>query len=154
MKRQLDNLTAILKHIDPALYNYLESKESGNLYFCFRWLLIWFKREFPYHDTMTLWEVLWVAPQNFHLLLCVALLDSEKAAIMENKYGFTEILKHVNDMSSNIDVDRVLSDAESIFLRLEKLEFCNCEPVKKILFVDGDGEELAKGDDELELESR
>ena len=59
MKRQLENLTCILKHIDPALYNYLETKESGNLYFCFRWLLIWFKREFSFPDTCSLWEALW-----------------------------------------------------------------------------------------------
>ena len=69
---------------------------------------------------------------------------------MENGFGLTEILKHVNDMSSNIDVDRVLSDAESIFLRLEKLDFCGCESVKKILSVAGDGEKSAKGDDESE----
>jgi hypothetical protein len=115
MQKQLADLTAIMQCVDPALYNYLDTKDSGNLYFCFRWLLIWFKREFPYHDTMTLWEVLWVAPQNFHLLLCVALLDSEKAAIMENKYGFTEILKHVNDMSHRIDLSSTLAKTESVY---------------------------------------
>ena len=34
-------------------------QESGNLYFCFRWLLIWFKREFSFPDTCSLWEALW-----------------------------------------------------------------------------------------------
>ena len=124
MKRQLDNLTAILKHIDPALYNYLESKESGNLYFCFRWLLIWFKREFSYSDTMRLWEVLWTKNpcKNFHLLFCAALLDTEKAAIVENKYGFTEILKHINDMSHRIDLDKTLGKAQGIYEALAKDE--------------------------------
>jgi len=124
MKRQLDNLTAILKHIDPALYNYLESKESGNLYFCFRWLLIWFKREFSYSDTMRLWEVLWTKNpcKNFHLLFCAALLDTEKSAIVENKYGFTEILKHINDMSHRIDLDKTLAKAQGIYEALAKDE--------------------------------
>ncbi len=27
------------------------------MYFCFRWLLVDFKREFPYEDIMRLWEV-------------------------------------------------------------------------------------------------
>jgi len=121
MKRQLDNLTEIMKHVDPAFYNYLDSKESGNLYFCFRWMLIWFKREFTYNDTMTLWEVLWTKKpcKNFHLLVCVALLDSEKSAIVENKYGFTEILKHVNDMSHRIDLQKTLSKAEGIYESLK-----------------------------------
>lgn len=34
-----------------------EKHDSGNLYFCFRWLLICFKREFSFPDIMTLWEV-------------------------------------------------------------------------------------------------
>jgi len=117
MKRQLEDLAEILKYVDPLFFNYLDSKESGNLYFCFRWLLIWFKREFDYSDTMKIWEVLWTKKpcRNFHLLFCAALLDTEKSAIIENKYGFTEILKHVNDMSQRIDVDKTLSKAEGIF---------------------------------------
>lgn len=117
MKRQLDNLTEIIKFVDPVFYNYLDAKESGNLYFCFRWMLIWFKREFNYTDTMTMWEVLWTKKpcKNFHLLVCAALLDTEKSAIVENKYGFTEILKHVNDMSHRIDLQKTLSKAEGIY---------------------------------------
>lgn len=34
-----------------------DSQDSGSLCFCFRWLLIWFKREFPFEDILTLWEV-------------------------------------------------------------------------------------------------
>jgi len=120
MKRQLEDLAEILKYIDPAFYNYLDCKESGNLYFCFRWLLIWFKREFEWNDTMKIWEVFWTKKpcKNFHLLFCAALLDTEKSAIVENKYGFTEILKHINDMSHRIDVDKTLAKAEGIYLAL------------------------------------
>ena len=117
MKNQLTQLSVILKYVDICFYNYLESKESGNLFFCFRWLLIWFKREFNYSDTMRLWEVLWTSKpcKNFHLLICVALLDSEKSSIVENMYGFTEILKHVNDMSHRINLDQILGKAEGIY---------------------------------------
>ena len=45
--------------------------------------------------------------KNFHLLLCVALLEFEKNTIMENKYGFNEILKHINDLSLRIDLNKV-----------------------------------------------
>lgn len=33
--------------------------------------------------------------KNFHLLLCCAILESEKQQIMEKHYGFNEILKVV-----------------------------------------------------------
>ena len=34
-----------------------ESKESLNLFFCFRWLLVLFKREFTFEKIQRLWEV-------------------------------------------------------------------------------------------------
>ena len=34
-----------------------EENQSNNLYFCFRWLIVNFKREFSYEDIMSLWEV-------------------------------------------------------------------------------------------------
>lgn len=34
-----------------------ESQDSGFLYFCFRWLLIRFKRELSFQDVLRLWEV-------------------------------------------------------------------------------------------------
>jgi len=122
MKRQLSQLTVILKYIDISFFNYLESKESGNLFFCFRWLLICFKREFNYSDTMQLWEVLWTKKpcKNFHLLLCVSLLEFQKTTIMENKYGFNEILKHINDLSLRIDLNKMLCRADAIYRLIGK----------------------------------
>ena len=38
-------------------FSITESKDTNNLYFCFRWLLIHFKREFEYPVLMRLWEV-------------------------------------------------------------------------------------------------
>ena len=40
-------------------------------------------------------QVMWTGLpcQNFHLLVCCAILDSEKQKIMEENYGFNEILK-------------------------------------------------------------
>ncbi|XP_077529886.1 TBC1 domain family member 15/17 isoform X3 [Haemaphysalis longicornis] len=95
MKKQLAQLYDILAVAVPKLAIYLEEHESGNLYFCFRWLLVLFKREFKCEEIMRLWEVLWtdLPCQNFHLLLCVAILDHEKELLMENNYGLNEILK-------------------------------------------------------------
>ncbi|KAG9331749.1 hypothetical protein JZ751_017265 [Albula glossodonta] len=95
MKTQLIQLSTLLRLLDLAFWNYLESQDSGYLYFCFRWLLIRFKRELTFHDVLRLWEVMWTGLpcQNFHLLVCCAILDSEKQKIMEEHYGFNEILK-------------------------------------------------------------
>ncbi|XP_055091729.1 TBC1 domain family member 15 isoform X12 [Symphalangus syndactylus] len=122
MKTQLIQLSTLLRLLDNGFCSYLESQDSGYLYFCFRWLLIRFKREFSFLDILRLWEVMWteLPCKNFHLLLCCAILESEKQQIMEKHYGFNEILKHINELSMKIDVEDILCKAEAISLQMVK----------------------------------
>ncbi|KAL2776018.1 TBC1 domain family member 15 isoform 8 [Daubentonia madagascariensis] len=122
MKTQLIQLSTLLRLLDSGFCSYLESQDSGYLYFCFRWLLIRFKREFSFLDILRLWEVMWteLPCKNFHLLLCCAILESEKQQIMEKHYGFNEILKHINELSMKIDVEDTLCKAEAISLQMVK----------------------------------
>ncbi|KAM5289286.1 TBC1 domain family member 15 isoform 7-T7 [Ctenodactylus gundi] len=122
MKTQLIQLSTLLRLLDSGFCSYLESQDSGYLYFCFRWLLIRFKREFSFLDILRLWEVIWteLPCKNFHLLLCCAILESEKQQIMEKHYGFNEILKHINELSMKIDVEDILCKAEAISLQMIK----------------------------------
>ncbi|TNN58704.1 TBC1 domain family member 15 [Liparis tanakae] len=116
MKTQLIQLSTLLRLLDLSFWNYLESQDSGFLYFCFRWLLIRFKRELSFQDVLRLWEVMWTGLpcDNFHLLICCAILDSEKKKIMEENYGFNEILKHINELSMKLDIEDILQKAEGI----------------------------------------
>ncbi|KAG7213328.1 hypothetical protein KM043_002626 [Ampulex compressa] len=120
MKAQLCQLYTLLSTTDPQLAHYLNKHDSGNMFFCFRWLLVLFKREFNAVDIMKLWEILWtdLPCKNFHLLLCAAILDTEKNILIENRYGFTEILKHINDLSLHIELPWTLSKAEGIYYQL------------------------------------
>lgn len=56
MKTQLLHLQSLIRHADPALYAHLEQTGSLNLFFCFRWLLVRFKREFPLDEVLRIWE--------------------------------------------------------------------------------------------------
>ncbi|XP_066599731.1 TBC1 domain family member 15 isoform X1 [Prorops nasuta] len=120
MKAQLCQLHTLLTATEPELAHYLNRHDSGNMFFCFRWLLVLFKREFNALDIMKLWEVMWtdLPCKNFHLLLCAAILDTEKKTLIENQYGFTEILKHINDLSNHIELQWTLSKAEGIYHQL------------------------------------
>ncbi|XP_071449538.1 TBC1 domain family member 15 isoform X2 [Hetaerina americana] len=124
ISQQLKNLNILIRIIDPELGEYLEKNESDNLFFCFRWLLILFKREFSYQDIMTLWEVLWtdLPGPNFHLFICLAILESERDTLICNQYGFNEILKHINDLSLHIHLEDTLTKAEAIYLQLSAAE--------------------------------
>jgi TBC1 domain family member 15 len=124
MKNQLAKLRTLMEFANPKLFKYLKTHDSDNMYFCFRWLLVWFKREFTHDDILELWEVLWTSMPcvNFHLLVGIAILDNEMTTIIENDYGFTEILKHVNDLSEKMDLKHILETAEAIHHQIKNSE--------------------------------
>ncbi|VDO68511.1 unnamed protein product [Heligmosomoides polygyrus] len=142
IKLQMYQLRDLVMIVNPQLANYLglncndpiaESHQSDDMYFCFRWVLVWFKRELSFADTCKLWEVLWTGQPcpNFLLLICIAILDGEMHTIIANKFGLTEILKHVNDLSMHLVLDDVMTAAEAIFHQLsasqDKLPTHICE---------------------------
>ncbi|XP_017856971.1 PREDICTED: TBC1 domain family member 15 [Drosophila arizonae] len=124
MKTQFAQLRRLLEVANAPLFNYMCSHESDNMYFCFRWLLVWYKRELDNEDVLKLWECLWtrLPCSNFHLLFSVAILDQETNVIIDRKYEFTEILKHVNELTGTIDLKRTLETAEAIYLQLKGSE--------------------------------
>lgn len=120
MKEQLLNLNKLLSFVNPKLADHLSATGSDNMFFCFRWLLVWFKREFSHEDIMRLWEVLWTSRPcaNYHLLVSVAVLDAQAEVIRGRNYEFTEVLKHVNELSGQLQVDSILADAEAIYFQV------------------------------------
>ncbi|XP_056652788.1 TBC1 domain family member 17 isoform X2 [Monodelphis domestica] len=120
MKRQLGQLLLLLRVLDPPLCDFLDSQDSGSLCFCFRWLLIWFKREFPFPDVLRLWEVLWTGlpGPNMHLLVACAILDMERDALMLSGFGSNEILKHINELTMKLSVEDVLTRAQALHMQL------------------------------------
>uniref|UniRef100_A0A8B9HIT0 TBC1 domain family, member 17 n=1 Tax=Astyanax mexicanus TaxID=7994 RepID=A0A8B9HIT0_ASTMX len=120
MKQQLLQLSLLLKALDPELCDYLDSQDSGSLCFCFRWLLIWYKREFSFEDILNLWEVLWtrLPCENVHLLMACAILESQRGELIGSNHDFNTILKHINELNMKLDLQTVLQGAEGIYLQL------------------------------------
>ncbi|KAF9431951.1 GTPase activating protein [Entomortierella beljakovae] len=123
MQNQLETLGKMIQVLDPKLYKHLEKCEALNLFFCFRWLLIWFKREFEWVDIMRLWEVLFSdhLSTQFQLFVAMSILDKHRDIMMDHLQGFDEILKYVNDLSMTIDLEETLQNAEVFYRRLEHL---------------------------------
>ncbi len=64
------------------------------------WVLIAFKREFPFEDVLRLWEVLWTNyySNNFVLFVALAILESHRDVILRYlvevtlwSYSFPEV---------------------------------------------------------------
>jgi len=123
MKKQLSTLQQLLRVMDPELYRHFEKTEGLNLFFCFRWILIAFKREFPFEDVLRLWEVLWTDYYTNGMILFVALavLESHRDVILRYLVEFDEILKYCNELSMTIELDTTLAQAEVLFLSFQQL---------------------------------
>ncbi|KAG4304990.1 hypothetical protein PORY_001665 [Pneumocystis oryctolagi] len=123
MKKQLMILDQLIQLMDPKFYKYLENTSSTNLFFFFRMLLVWFKREFEWDDILQLWERLWtnhIIPQ-FHLFVALAILDKHKDIIIDYLRDFDEILKYMNDLSMTIDLESTLQRAKSLFYKFQQI---------------------------------
>ncbi|TPX56682.1 hypothetical protein PhCBS80983_g04342 [Powellomyces hirtus] len=116
MRNQLRRLELLIKFLDPYLYAHMESTDSINLFCCFRWLLILFKREFDFGDSMRLWEVLWACPlsKDFHLFVAFAILNRHRSDLL-GKVAFDETLKFINDLANHIHLESTLERAEVLF---------------------------------------
>ncbi|KZT26256.1 RabGAP/TBC [Neolentinus lepideus HHB14362 ss-1] len=123
MKKQLSTLQELIAMMDPELYRHLEKTDGLNLFFCFRWVLIAFKREFPFDDVLRLWEILWTNyySNNFLLFVALAVLESHRDMILRYLVEFDEILKYCNELSMTIELDSTLAQAEVLFLSFAQL---------------------------------
>ncbi|KAJ3320384.1 GTPase activating protein [Boothiomyces sp. JEL0866] len=116
MQNQLRKLELLLKVLDPPLYRHFENCDSVNMFCCFRWLLIAFKREFYFEDIKTLWEIVWMSPltAHFNLFVAVAILNQHRKPLLETQ-AFDEVLKYINNLSQNINVPEVVQRAEVLY---------------------------------------
>lgn len=73
MKRQLNELATLLRFLDPGLMECLEQNDCGNMFFAFRWLLVFLKREFSVPDVICMWDCMWSKhlTTKFHLFMCL-----------------------------------------------------------------------------------
>ncbi|XP_016565546.2 rab GTPase-activating protein 22 isoform X2 [Capsicum annuum] len=64
VQSQLGTLAQIVKTVDPKLHQHLEELDGGEYLFAFRMLMVLFRREFSFVDSLYLWEVMWAMEYN------------------------------------------------------------------------------------------
>jgi TBC1 domain family member 15 len=95
MHTQLTQLGDIVKYMDEELYKHLVKVHGTNMFFCFRWLLILFKREYLLEHVKRIWEVIWAnhyGPHH-HLFICLAMLLSVRSEILTKDMEFDDVLR-------------------------------------------------------------
>ncbi|KAI1713227.1 rab-GTPase-TBC domain-containing protein [Ditylenchus destructor] len=100
--------------------------DAPNLMFVHRWILLFFKREFPEADALHLWEACWSRYRTayFHLFVSAAIVSIYGPDIIAQKLPHDEILLYFSSLAMHMDADVVLKKARGLlynFYRLPKI---------------------------------
>ncbi|KAG0654363.1 GTPase activating protein [Monosporozyma unispora] len=107
----------------PQLSEHLKKCDSSNLFFCFRMLLVWFKREFPFKDVCSIWEIFLTDyySSQFQLFFMLAILQKNSQPILQNLNQFDQVIKYFNDLHNTMDWNDLMIRSELLFIRFQKL---------------------------------
>ena len=115
MHAQLDALRQLIQLLDPPLYAHLARHDALNLFFCYRWVLVDFKREFAFDEVLRLWEALWARPHDhLHLYMAAAVLGRQRRRILGEDLDFDGLLKLCVEAAGRIELGQALADAEAL----------------------------------------
>ncbi|PIN16542.1 Ypt/Rab-specific GTPase-activating protein GYP7 [Handroanthus impetiginosus] len=145
IRRQLNIVSKIIKYKDSHLYRHLEQLQAEDCFFVYRMVVVLFRRELTFEQTLCLWEVMWAdqaairagigksawsrirqrAPPTDDLLLyaIAASVLQRRKQIIEKYNSMDEILSECNAMAGQLDVWKLLDDAHNLVVTLhDKIE--------------------------------
>lgn len=140
IRRQLNMVSKIIKNKDFHLYRHLEMLEAADCFFVYRMVVVMFRRELTFEQTLSLWEVMWAdqaasragisrsswrklrlgAPPTDDLLLyaiAASVLEKRKL-IIESYSSMDEIIRDCNSMAGQLDIWKLLDDAHDLVVTL------------------------------------
>lgn len=140
IRKQLNLVARIIKTKDPHLYSHLEKLEAEDCFFVYRMVVVLFRRELSFEQTLCLWEVIWAnqaavregikksawrkgkrraPPSNDLLLYAIAASVLQKRnLIIEKHTGMDDILRECNSMAGHLDVWKLLDEAHDLVAAL------------------------------------
>ncbi|GAB4858097.1 hypothetical protein Ancab_015999 [Ancistrocladus abbreviatus] len=136
IRRQLSIISKIIQCKDSQLYSHLEKLQAEDCYFVYRMVVVLFRRELTFEQTLCLWEVMWAdqaairagisksawgrmrlrAPPTEDLLLyaIAACVLQRRKLIIEKYSSMDEILRECNDLAGHLDVWKLLDNAHAL----------------------------------------
>ncbi|KAK9071673.1 hypothetical protein SSX86_008102 [Deinandra increscens subsp. villosa] len=145
IRRQLSRVSKIIKSKDSHLYKHLEKLRAEDCFFVYRMVVVLFRRELSFEQTICLWEVMWAdqaairagigksgwnkirqrAPPTEDLLLyaIAASVLQRRKQIIEKYSSMDEIIRECNSMTGQLDVWKLLDDAHDLVVSVhDKIE--------------------------------
>lgn len=130
MEINLEYLRELLKLLVPDFFSYLLSLggDAPQLMFVHRWILLFFKREFPEADALHLWEACWSQYRTtyFHLFVCTAIVSIYGPDIISQRLPHDEILLYFSSLAMHMDANIVLKKARGLLCNFYRLPRIPC----------------------------
>ncbi|CAG58319.1 uncharacterized protein GVI51_C05269 [Nakaseomyces glabratus] len=122
IRDQMLALTDLCQLMLPRLSAHLQKCDSSDLFFCFRMLLVWFKREFNYDDIFNIWEVFFTDfySSQYQLFFMLAILQKNSSPIVNNLQTFDQVIKYFNDLNSKMNWRDLMVRSELLFIQFHK----------------------------------
>ncbi|SCW03954.1 LAFE_0H02718g1_1 [Lachancea fermentati] len=123
IRDQMLTLTDLCQLMLPKLSEHLGKCDSSNLFFCFRMLIVWFKREFEFEDACSIWEIFWTDfySSQFQLFFMLAILQKSSEPVMRNLTQFDQVLKYFNELKGSMDWSDLMIRSELLFIKFKKI---------------------------------
>lgn len=123
IRDQMMALTDLCQLMLPKMSAHLAKCDSSNLFFCFRMLIVWFKREFEFEDVCSIWEVFLTDfySSQFQLFFMLAVLQKNSAPVMNNLDQFDQVLKFFNELKGTMDWSDLMIRSELLFVKFKKI---------------------------------
>ncbi|PKA60714.1 hypothetical protein AXF42_Ash006348 [Apostasia shenzhenica] len=140
IRRQLAVVSRIIRLKDGDLFWHLEKLGAEDCFFVYRMVVVLFRRELTFEQTLSLWEVMWAdqaairagignsacgrmrmrpPPTDDLLLFTIAACVLQRRKLIIEKYiSLDEIIKDCNTMAGKLDVWRLLDDAHDLVITL------------------------------------
>ncbi|KPA85649.1 hypothetical protein ABB37_00047 [Leptomonas pyrrhocoris] len=119
LQRKLYQVQVLIRHFHPRLYGHLKMRcMAEDMTFCFRWLLVCFKRDLgSLADTMRFWDVLFACPytKSYEVIVTVALLVALAPQIITHIHAYEILLQFMNVLSSGTSVDQIVQCAREFY---------------------------------------
>ncbi|KAE8722204.1 Ypt/Rab-GAP domain of gyp1p superfamily protein isoform 2 [Hibiscus syriacus] len=142
IRRQLNIVSKIIKCKDIHLYKHLEELQAEDCFFVYRMVVVLFRRELNFEQTLCLWEVVWAdqaairasitksgwgkmrlkpPPTDDLLLYAIAACVLQRRKQIIEMYGsMDEIMRECHSMAGQLDVWKLLDDAHHLVVNLRE----------------------------------
>lgn len=130
MEIQLDYLRQLLGLFAPEFHAHLHQLggDAPNLMFVHRWILLFFKREFPPREALHIWEACWTRYRSahFHLFVACAIVTVFGPDVVAQKLPHDEILLYFSSLAMHMDAGLILRKARGLLYQFHRLPKIPC----------------------------